>query len=314
MIGKISFVIPCFRSEHTLGRVVSELRSVMLQRSGLDYEIIMVDDGSPDGVWSVIETLAADDPHCKGICLFRNFGQTNAEMAGLGAASGDAVVFLDDDGQCPADELFRLIEPLERGFDASVARYPKKKQSLFKNFGSWVNRVMARWLLELPADFVMSNFFALSRAVCREIALYKNPYPYFAGLIFRVTKKVASVDMQERERESGSTGYTFSKLLGLWLNGFTNFSAKPLRIASVVGAAAAAAGFIWGLVIIIQKIVGYDILAGYASIVACILFIGGLLMLMLGLVGEYVGRIFLCINKTPQYVIRETRNLGEKRP
>ena len=309
MIKKISFVIPCYRSEKTIRAVVDELCSVVSARAELDYEIIMVNDGSPDNVWCEIEKLCEENAHCKGICLFRNFGQINAQMAGLNHASGDAVVFLDDDGQCPADQLFRLLQPLEEGRDVSVARYPKKKQSLFKNFGSYVNRWMARWLLELPAGFVMSNFFAVSKSVAEEICNYKNPYPYFTGLIFRVTRNIASVEMEERERASGTTGYTLKKLLALWMNGFTNFSIKPLRLASFTGMGAAAGGFIWGFVTVLRKLLGHDIPMGYSSLIACILFIGGLIMLMLGLIGEYVGRIFLCLNNTPQYIVRERRNL-----
>ena len=311
-MNKISFVIPCYRSEKTIQDVAYELREVMLQRPQLDYEIILVNDGSPDNVWLTIERLCVEDAHIKGVCLFRNFGQANAQMAGLNHATGDAVVFLDDDGQCPADQLFRLLQPLEEGCDVSVARYPKKKQSLFKNFGSYVNRWMACWLLELPTGFVMSNFFAISRSVAEEICNYKNPYPYFTGLIFRVTHDVASVEMEERERTIGTTGYTLKKLLALWMNGFTNFSTKPLRLASFVGTTMAAGGFIWGFVIVLRKILGQDIPMGYSSLMACILFIGGLIMFMLGLIGEYVGRIFICLNNTPQYIVRECKGFDEE--
>ena len=239
------------------------------------------------------------------IDLSMNFGQENARLAGINYATGDSIVCLDDDGQCPMDQVWRLLEPLQKGYDVSIARYPQKKQSAFKNFGSKVNSLMTHWLLKMPKSVEMSNFFAFNRRIRDEIIRYKNPYPFITGLFFRVTQKVANVEMEERERTQGTTGYTFGKLIGLWLNGLTNFSVKPLRIADGLGVLFALIGFAFGVITIIRKLINPGMLAGYASMIAAVFFVGGILMLLLGMIGEYVGRIYLCLNQMPQYVIRE---------
>ena len=164
---------------------------------------------------------------------------------------------------------------------------------------------MTEILLDKPRELQFSNFIAIRRYVVDEILRYENPYPYLTGLLLRTTNRIVNVDMEERSRLAGSTTYTFGKLIALWMNGFTAFSVKPLRIATVIGCATAAVGFLWGIVTVLRKIINpSNILAGYSSTMAVVLFVGGMLMLMVGLVGEYVGRIYISINKSPQYVVR----------
>lgn len=302
---KLSFVIPCYRSEKYIAKTIYEIRTKMLERKDTEYEIIAVNDGSPDHVFEVLKKLTVEISELIVINLATNFGQENARMAGLRHVSGDYIVCLDDDGQCPMNELWRLIEPLEQGADMSIAKYSEKKQSRFKNFGSYINSKMTHWLLKMPKNIEMSNFFAFNRMLCDQIIQYMNPYPFITGLVFRSTQNVVNVQMEERERTEGTTGYTLKKLLGLWLNGFTNFSVKPLRVADITGMICAVFGFVFGLSVVIRKLFTPDMLIGYASIIAAIFFIGGLIMLLLGLIGEYIGRIFICLNQTPQYVIRE---------
>lgn len=302
---KLSFVIPCYRSEKYIAKTIYEIRTKMLERKDTEYEIIAVNDGSPDHVFEVLKKLTVEISELIVINLATNFGQENARMAGLRHVSGDYIVCLDDDGQCPMNELWRLIEPLEQGADMSIAKYSEKKQSRFKNFGSYINSKMTHWLLKMPKNIEMSNFFAFNRMLCDQIIQYMNPYPFITGLVFRSTQNVFNVQMEERERTEGTTGYTLKKLLGLWLNGFTNFSVKPLRVADITGMICAVFGFVFGLSVVIRKLFTPDMLIGYASIIAAIFFIGGLIMLLLGLIGEYIGRIFICLNQTPQYVIRE---------
>lgn len=309
MNNKISFMIPCYRSEHTIVSVIAEIMEVMNKRPEYDYEIIAINDASPDDVLSVLKTEAERFPIIKVIDLAKNMGKHAALMAGYSKATGDIIVGVDDDGQCPIDRLWQLLKPLEQGFDVSLARYPEKKQSRLKNFGSRVNHWMSCVLLGKPKELQMSNFYAMKRFICDEILRYHNPYPYIDGLLLRSTERFQNVEMEERERVSGTTGYTFRKSLSLWLNGFTAFSVKPLRIATMMGAACAFLGFIFGMWVIIRKLCHPEILAGYSSMMALLLFIGGMLMLMLGLIGEYIGRIYISINNSPQYVIRETINM-----
>ncbi|MCR5577529.1 MAG: glycosyltransferase family 2 protein [Oscillospiraceae bacterium] len=302
---KISFVIPCYRSEHTLPAVVAELKRTMAQRPEYDYEIILTEDGSPDGVWRVICGLAEEDARVRAIRFTRNFGQHAALMAGLSAVSGDAAFLLDDDGQAPVDELFKLIDELEKGYDVVYGVYPEIRQNAFRRFGTWMNKMMAETLLDWPKDLQSTSFFVCRRLVVEEMLRYDKPYPYLEGLIIRATRNIGHVLVHQRDRAEGTSGYTLGKLLKLWLNGFTAFSVKPLRIASVCGMTFALLGFVWMLVIVIQRLVSTDVVEGWATIVAVLLLIGGMLMLMLGLIGEYIGRIYICINNSPQYVVRE---------
>ena len=302
---KLSFVIPCYGSEKTVSAVVDEIVCEMEKNGVADYEITCVNDGSPDGVWGVLMDLSDRYAAVRAVDLSKNMTRIPAVMAGLAQSSGDVMIILDDDGQCPMDRIMDLLDPLKHGYDVSLAKYPEKKQSRFKNFGSRVNARMTEIMLEKPRELQFSNFIAIRRYVVDEILRYTNPYPYMTGLLLRTTSRIQNVEMEERARIAGTTTYTFTKLLALWMNGFTAFSVKPLRIASVVGVVTAAAGFLWGFITVLRKIINpSNILAGYSSTMAVVLFVGGMLMLMLGLVGEYVGRIYISINKSPQYVIR----------
>ncbi len=310
MKEKISFCIPCYRSEQTITGVIEEIVSVVNQRADkYDYEIVCVIDGSPDNVYYVLKNIARENDRVKVINLAKNFGQACARMATLKFATGDYLVCLDDDGQCPMDRLWDLINPVFDGKDVSIARYRKKKQSAFKNFGSGFNNMMVHTIMDVPKDFQMSNFFILKKYISDEILEYTNPYPYLIGLITRVTHNIEYVEMEERSRAAGTTGYTLKKLISLWMNGFTAFSVIPLRISSLIGVLCSVFGFIFGIFTVIRKIVNSDIIAGWSSTIAIILFIGGLIMLMLGIIGEYIGRIYISLNKAPQYLVKETVNI-----
>ena len=306
----ISFAIPCYRSENTISYVIQEIKEVIRQSDRYDYEIVCVVDGSPDNVYDTLCSLANDDSKIKVINLSKNFGQANAKMAALRFSTGDIIVSLDDDGQCPMDRLLDLLAPLENGYDISMADYPVKKQSLFKNLGSDFNKATARLILDVPKDFRSSNFYAIKKYVRNQMIKYNNPYPYADGLMSQVTHRIAYVPMEERNRMAGGTGYTFRKLVALWLNGFTAYSVVPLRISSITGVVCAILGFVFGIVTIVRRITVPDISMGWSSIVSLILFIGGLMMMMLGMIGEYIGRIYISINNAPQYVVRSTVNIS----
>ncbi|MDE7240263.1 glycosyltransferase, partial [Desulfovibrio sp.] len=302
--------IPCYRSEKTIGDVIAGIRKAMAEKADLyDYEIVCAIDGSPDKVSSVLNTLAAQDSRIKVVELSRNFGQGNAQMASLHYAGGDYCICLDDDGQCPIEHVWELFAPLRENADVSIAAYPHKEQSRFKNFGSRVNHIMVHLLLDVPSDFQVSNFFAFRAFIREQVLRYPNPYPYIPGLLAKATDNFAFVPMREHPRASGKTGYTFRKLVSLWMNGFTSFSVRPLRVASLLGCIFALLGFGFGLEAILRKIFLPGIQSGYTSIFAAILFIGGIIMCLLGLIGEYVGRIFICINRSPQFVVRRTVNV-----
>lgn len=310
---KISFVIPCYGSENTIAYVVDEIKATLDVRPEYTYEIITVNDYSPDRVYEKLVELSSKDSRIKVINFAKNTNRLGAVMAGLNYASGQYIVVMDDDGQCPMDHFWELFEPIEQGHDVSIAKYPDRKQSAFKNFGTFVNKKMTEFIINRPKDTEFTNFTIYQSYIVDEIIKYKNPYPYFTGLILRTTSDIVNVPMEERERIAGSTHFTFGKMLNMWLNGLTAFSIKPLRISSLIGVLCAIAGFIFGIITIIRKLVLSNISVGWSSTISIILFIGGLIMLMLGMIGEYIGRIYISINNSPQYVIKEKINFNEEK-
>lgn len=308
MSCKISFVIPCYQSEKTLVGVVNEIRTMITERKGYDYEFVLVSDASPDSVYEVISQLVQEDSNIHGVEFARNFGQYAALMAGYRIADGDIIVSVDDDGQFPIEKTFELIEKIEQGYDVAYAKFLNNTRGAFRQFGTNMNNWMATIFIGKPRDVIISSFFAMKRFVKEEMVCYDASFPYVDGLIFRTTRNVCNVTMTMRPRVSGRSGYTLSKMISLWLNGFTAFSVKPLRFATIAGLLCAFVGFIFGIYTVVYKLLNPMTIAGYSSLMASILFVGGMIMFMLGLIGEYVGRIYISINNAPQYVIRRTIN------
>jgi len=309
---KLSFVIPCYRSENTIATVVDEIKNTVNKRKNLyDYEIILVSDHSPDNVFSVIEELAKKDKNITGIELAKNFGQHSAILAGFHYVTGDIIVCMDDDGQTPPNQMFKLIDTLDNECDVAFARYESKKHSYFRNFGSLINDLMARYMIDKPKELKIMSYFACKRYVVDEVIRYNNPYPYMSGLLLRTTKNIKNVTIEHRDRLEGESGYKFGKLIALWVNGFTSFSVKPLRAATFIGVLSAFAGFCYGVYIIINKLINPLTPLGYSSMMAVFLFIGGMMMIMMGVIGEYVGRIYISLNEAPQYVIRREVSSSE---
>ena len=310
---KISIVIPCYNSEHTILKVLHELEEVLKEEV---YEVVLVNDSSKDDTWNVIKTLASQQNNIVAVDFARNFGQHAALMAGFARVSGDIVVTMDDDGQAPIDSLLDLVDSINDETDVVFGEYIHKIQKrIYRRLGSWLDTKMCEILLNKQKNLYLSTFMAAKRYVIDECLKYDGSYPYIAGLVLRTTDKIVNIPVEQRNRIEGDTGYSFRKLVALWMNGFTTFSVKPLRIASVVGFATAIIGFIYGIILIIRKIVNPDIVVGYSSIVCSILFVGGIAMIMLGMVGEYLGRVYMSMNKAPQYTVRsivDHRSLEEK--
>lgn len=304
----VSFVIPCYNSAQTIGKVIEEIDATMKDLEQYNYEIVLVNDCSPDDTFEVIKSICKERKEVCGVNLARNFGQHAALMAGFHYVHGDIVICLDDDGQTPADEVGKLLEKMGEGYDVVYARYEHKQHSLFRNFGSRLNDLMTRVMLGKPRDLYISSYFAARRFIIEEMIRYTSPYPYVIGLVLRATKKITNVDVNHRERETGSSGYTIGKLFALWFNGFTAFSIKPLRIATVMGGVIAIAGFLYGIYTVIKKLVNPDVVIGFSSLMSAVVFLGGMVMIMLGIIGEYIGRIYISLNNSPQYVIRECIN------
>ncbi len=308
----ISFVIPCYNSTNTISSVVEEINGMMTNAlSDYGYEIILVNDCSPDGTtFNKITELAQNDKKIKGLNLARNFGQPSAVMAGLHFAKGDYIVCGDDDGQTPFNEFPKLLDKIKEGYDIVEAKYSvREKRSLFRKLGTVANESMATSLISKPKGLELTTFWCIRRFVADEMLKYENPYPYLGGLMLRVSKNACNVSVSHRERLSGKSGYSLSKMINLWLNGFTNFSIKPLRFATISGFIVAFIGFVYGIVVVIRKLLNPSIPAGYASTLAIILFLFGFSFLFMGLIGEYVGRIYISLNRQPQFIIKEKINM-----
>lgn len=303
---RISIIIPCYNSEHSIVQVVDGVRSALEGR--FDYQIILSNDYSSDGVWQQIRKLCAEDERIVGLSLARNFGQQAARMAAIPHVTGEYVVFMDDDGQHPPEGILTMLGKIQEGYDIVYAEFPEKKESRFRIWGSSVNRKMSEYLVGKPKGINASSFFVVRRFVVEALKEYKSPFPYLLGYFMSITRNVTCVRMDHRERIYGRSGYSLSKLLRLWMNGFTSFSVVPLRIADVLGLAFTVVGFLAGVIIVVKKLLEPQIPAGYTSIIVVLLICSGMIMLMLGLIGEYVGRMFLVMNRLPQYVVRETVN------
>ena len=302
---KVSFVIPCYRSALTIRAVADEIDSAMAELPEYEHEIILVNDCSPDNTFEVISELALQRGHITAVDLARNFGQHAALMAGMRRSSGDIIVCLDDDGQTPACEVGRLLEKLEEGFDVVYASYDSKQHSGFRNFGSRVNALMTEIMLGKPRELSLTSYFAAKRFIIDEMLRYENCFPYVMGLVLRSTRNICNVPVTHRKREEGRSGYTMGKLLSLWMNGFTSFSIKPLRMATYLGAFTAFLGFVYAVIIVIRHFTEGMAPLGWSSTTALLLLLGGIILVVLGLIGEYVGRIFMCVNSSPQYVERQ---------
>lgn len=309
----VSIAIPCYKSAQTIPTVVNDLRATITQREGFDYQIILVNDYPDDNTFDVIAALCREDPKIIGINLSRNFGQTTAKMAALPYVTGDVLVYMDDDGQHPADQIFRLVDKILEGYDLVYARFPHKKHSLFKRATSWLNSKVLELNGSKPKGVSISSYLALNRVAVDALKKYRSPFPSIGGYLSHVVRRVANVDMEHRDRLAGQSNYTLRKMLGLWLTGFTNFSTVPLRFSAFIGIGCAAVGFITGAIVVIRKLLNPAIAAGYTSIIALLLFLGGIIMMILGLCGEYIGRIYMTVSNMPQYETRETLNTEIKK-
>ena len=308
---KVSYVIPCYRSEATIREVVKEVQDKMKELTDYSYEIILVNDCSPDNTMGVIRELCNENKNIIGIDHAKNFGQHAGLMAAFHFVSGDIVVCLDDDGQTPANEVDKLLAKIDEGYDVVYAEYEHKQHSGFRNFGSFVNKKMTEVMLNKPKELFISSYFAAKRYIVDEMLKYDGAYPYVIGLVLRSTNKICNVKVNHRARLVGTSGYSFRKLLALWMNGFTAFSIIPLRMASYGGAFIAFIGFIYAIYVIISKLLDPSRILGWSSTISILLIMGGLILLVLGLIGEYIGRIYMNINHSPQFVIRSVINYNE---
>lgn len=316
---KYSFVIPCYNSSMTISEVVEQTVEEMKHMGREDFEFVLVNDCSPDGGKTIqkLSELSKTYDFVRVIDLAKNAGQHNAIMAGLNYSSGDVIIGMDDDMQTHPSQLGKLFAEFEKGYDIVYGYYPEKKHSLFRNLGSRFNHFTVRLLIGKPKELKTSSYWVIRRFIRDNVIQYQSPYTYLQGLFLRTTQNIASVPIQHFKRQVGQSNYTFRKLVQLWGN-ILGFSIIPLRLSVWCGYLFSGISIIGAIVILIKKIFNPSMALGWPSLMVATCFFSGITLLFLGLIGEYIGRMFLQINRQPQYVVRqvlqkedEKRNEGE---
>ena len=304
----VSVVIPCYNSERSIAEVVELTMAEFAKLDSFDCEFVLVDDNSSDGTFAEITRLCERYPNVHGLSLMRNFGQHNGLMCAMNHVSGDYVLGMDDDMQTHPSQIAPILAKMGEGYDLVYGVYRKSTNGSVKNLTSWLNKKTSRVLLGRPKDIQSSNFWCITRQVCDEVIKYKNYSPYVDGIFYRVTHNIGNVTIEHHEREYGQSGYTLKKLIKQWMAYF-NFSVIPLRVASVIGVVSAVVGFVMALVTVIRKLLDPTMLVGWASTISLMVFFFGLVLMVLGIIGEYVGDLVLAVNGTPQYIVRKKVNL-----
>jgi glycosyltransferase involved in cell wall biosynthesis len=300
----LSFVIPLYNSAQTIGAVVKSIQDLTIEGG---HEIILVNDGSQDETDIVARALVASTHiPVTYISHARNFGEHNAVLTGWRHATGRYVVNLDDDGQNPPLEAVRLWQHAKAGnYDVVYGHYIQKEHSVFRNLGSYFTNRITDWALEKPRGLYLSSFRCVSQLVVKEVIKHTGPYPYVDGLILQVTQRLSTLDVKHESRKAGSSGYTLGKLIKLWLSAWINFSVMPLRLATLSGITLASVGVLgFGLVVYLY-ITQQGPAFGWGSLMAALLVFSGVQLIILGLIGEYIGRMFISVNERPQSVVRD---------
>lgn len=299
---KVSIVIPVYRSAETLPRLIDRINSSV--RGVLDFELICVDDSSPDDSWDVLCRLSVSYGELRCVQLMRNFGQHNALMCGFRHSTGDVVVTIDDDLQHEPECIPKLVSCLvDLNADLVYGVYSEKRHANGRNLGSSLVNHFYRLIFRMPVT--VTSFRAIKRELVDAILRYDLNFTYIDGLLAWNTQRIEMITVPHHERVDGKSGYTLGKLVGLAMNVFTNFSLLPLQAVSLVGMCAAIGGIGLGLWFLVAAIFSLIEVPGYASTIVAVLILGGLQLLSLGIMGEYLGRLHINVNRKPQYTIRK---------
>jgi glycosyltransferase involved in cell wall biosynthesis len=297
---QLSIVIPVYNSERTIGPLVEQLQVCLAEQT---FEIVLVNDGSKDRSESVCQQLATRYSTVRFVSLRRNFGEFNAVLCGLNHTTGLYAVIIDDDFQNPPEAINTLVDTAEAGqFDVVYSRYAQKQHHWFRNLGSWLVNTLTTYSLDKPRELYLSSFKVIRREVINEIIRYRGPYPYIDGLIFRVTRNVGSVEVPHNSRADGRSTYTFRKLVSLFLNVFIGYSLWPIRVFTLLGALLFGLSLLAGLPLLAGTLTGIYVPTGVALILLAIGTGTGLILLFLGILGEYIGKLFMAYSGLPPYV------------
>jgi glycosyltransferase involved in cell wall biosynthesis len=302
----LSFVIPLYFSGDTIRALVKEIETLSIAGG---HEIVLVNDGSRDATAAACQELVREATiPITYLEHARNFGEHNAVLTGWRHARGAHIVNLDDDGQNPPKEAVRLWQhAVSTGLDVVYGHYVEKKHAPWRNAGSWLTNRMADWALDKPKGFYLSSFRCVTSFAARAAAANGGPFPYIDGLLLQITHRIGSLGVQHEERTAGKSGYTLRRLLRLWASSFINFSMMPLRVATLLGLVVGAGGMLGVGGVAYLRMTGQGPVFGWGSLMAALLLFSGVQLVILGIVGEYLGRMFLTVNQRPQAIVRDVR-------
>ena len=303
----ISIIIPVFNSENTIEILINNIVEGLGKH--YEFEIILINDSSVDRSEEKCKKLVEKYSNVVLYSLSKNVGEHNAVMAGLNKCTGDYAAIMDDDLQHSADSLLKLIQfgiKEKNNFDVVYTYYDKMKHNFLRNFGRKFNDLMANLVLDKPKFLYLSSFKLVNRFLITEIIKYKSPFSYIDGIILGITNRIGRVKVEHDKRVYGKSGYTIKKLLQVWSSMFTGFSVIPLRLSLGLGWILSALGFVVALITLVERIVDNTVPSGYATMIIIVTIFSGVILIALGLLGEYVGRIFILLNKKPQFTIRNS--------
>ncbi|MFZ1807722.1 MAG: glycosyltransferase family 2 protein [Cyclobacteriaceae bacterium] len=299
---KISIVVPVFNSESSIDLLVDRITDSLRE---IEYELILVNDKSKDKSWDKIVAYSASNDRIKGVSLKKNFGQDNAIMAGLIHSTGEFVVIMDDDLQHSPEDILKLYGYCKsgEGFDVCYGFFKTKNQSLWKNWGSKLNGYLAKVLLKKPKGLYISPFKIIHASIVREIIHYKGPFPYVDGIIFSLTSNITQIEIMHHRRYAGKSNFSMTKSLSVFVRHLTGYSLYPLRIATFIGLWAATLSFLLGGYFLFDYLTNDHHVEGWITLVLLIIFFNGLMLMCIGIIGEYIGRVYLTSTTKPQYVV-----------
>jgi undecaprenyl-phosphate 4-deoxy-4-formamido-L-arabinose transferase len=297
----LSIVIPVYNGAKTIGELVGALAALRIPGG---HEIVLVNDGSPDNSLAVCrELLRSSAVPLTLVNLARNYGEHNAVMTGLRHARGAWVITMDDDLQNPPSEIQRLLEFAQAsGKEAIYTWYGSKEHAAWRNLGSRFTNRVADFVLDKPKGFYLSSFRCLSAFVVEHVIRYAGPFPYIDGLILQVTQSIDRLEVKHLPRAEGRSNYTLRRLVRLWLNMFVNFSVMPLRLSTLTGFVLSIFGALATIAVVVEALF-FEPPPGWGSLMAAVCLLSGVQLLILGIVGEYLGRLYLTANGKPQSVI-----------
>ena len=300
---EISVVIPVYKSEECIPELTKQISDAL---KDFNWELILVNDCSPDNSWTEIKKVAAENNNITGINLRKNGGQDLAILAGLNHAKGKWIVIMDDDLQHSPYDIPKLYAQAQKGFDVVYADFKQKKQKLWKNLGSWLNGKVSEITLGKPKGIYLSPFKIISSSVVKEMCKLNNLFPYIDGLIFQVTKNITQINIEHHKREYGKSNFTLVKSMQVFFRMMFGFSTFPLNFATYIGFFSSTMGFVLAIYFLVKFLLGLEPLTGWTSLIMVILILGGLILLALGIIGKYIGQMYLTINNSPKYIIKET--------